>query len=155
MEPNKAKKNGLGVFTAVVVALAMTVTACGLKSGAAGDGEAASPQAHGSRLKTISEKEFEPEVAKAEQVVVVKFYADWCPPCKLLTPIMEELAGDYTSVKFVAVDTDASQELAAKYQIEALPTVLFFKNGKIVDKIVGLEKKDALSKRIQAVVGRS
>lgn len=89
-------------------------------------------------LLHLSEDDFERVVLKSDLVTVVDFYADWCGPCRLVGPVIEELATSYDGkVKFANVDSDANQGLAAKYDIMSIPTVMIFKNGEVVDRIVG------------------
>ena len=75
---------------------------------------------------------------------IIDFSADWCMPCKMLKPILEELSEEFKNISFGKVDTDNNLELAKKYNINALPTVLFFKNGDAVNKMVGLQSKNAI-----------
>lgn len=85
---------------------------------------------------------FKEEVLDVKGKVVVDFYAVWCGPCKMLSPIFEELEGKYAGkVKFVKVDTDEAEALAVKYGISAIPTVLLFEDGTLKDGFVGLRSK--------------
>jgi len=88
-----------------------------------------------------SAEHFDRAVLKAEMPVLVDFHADWCPPCKELAPILNELAAEYKGkVFFVRVDTDALGSLAAQHQISALPTVVVFAGGAETDRLIGLQK---------------
>ena len=87
--------------------------------------------------KKINGKEFE-EVIKSEKVTLVDFYADWCGPCRMLGPIMEEISNDYDVYK---VNVDEEEELAQKYGVMSIPCVVFFKEGKEVNRFVGLRSK--------------
>ena len=87
--------------------------------------------------KKIKGKEFE-EVLKSEKVTLVDFYADWCGPCRMLGPIMEEISNDYDVYK---VNVDEEEELAQKYGVMSIPCVVFFKEGKEVNRFVGLRSK--------------
>lgn len=81
--------------------------------------------------------------------VVVDFYADWCGPCRTLTPTVEKLAEDYQGkVEIVKVNVDANPDLAMRYGISSIPTVVFIKNQQVVDRTVGLQSKGELVKRI-------
>jgi thioredoxin 1 len=103
-------------------------------------------------IRNVGTTDFDAEVLKAASPVVVDFYATWCGPCKRLAPVMEELAGTYKDqVRFVKVDIDRSPELAKQYEIEGVPTVIFFKDGKIANKIVGLVPKGALKEKIDSL----
>jgi thioredoxin 1 len=105
-------------------------------------------------VKRIGGEQFEAEVAKSDLPVVVDFYADWCGPCKLLAPRMEELAGQFTNrVKFVKVNVDEATALARRFEIQAIPTLLFFNDGKVADRLVGLPAKADLETRINALAG--
>ncbi len=103
-------------------------------------------------IKNVGTAEFEAEVLKASSPVVVDFYATWCGPCKRLAPIMEDLAESYKSkVKFVKVDIDNASELANQYQIEGVPTVIFYQGGKVASKVVGLVPREVLKGKIEAL----
>ena len=93
-------------------------------------------------VKHVNQKEFE-EVVK-DGVVVVDFFATWCGPCKMLSPVLEELSEEEANVKFVKVDIDEEELLAEQYNIQAVPTVLVFKNGKVVNKNLGFAPKAVL-----------
>lgn len=90
------------------------------------------------------------EVVKGNENVVVDFWAEWCGPCRMLAPIIDELAEEYAGkVVFVKVNTDENQMLAATYGISAIPTLIFFKNGKPVDQIIGALPKSELKRWIE------
>lgn len=95
-------------------------------------------------VKDVTLSNFEEEVIKNEGVVLVDFWATWCGPCKMISPIVEEVASEVTEAKFVKVDVDANQEIANKYQIASIPTLMIFKNGTLVDTLVGFMPKDSL-----------
>lgn len=97
----------------------------------------------------ITKENFEKEVLNSEKLVVVDFYADWCGPCKMLAPIMSQLNEEYgDKIKIVKVNVDQEQSLAMSFQVMSIPTVLFFKNGDIQEKIVGFTGKDHLKNKI-------
>lgn len=83
-------------------------------------------------------------------VVLVDFYADWCGPCKMIAPILEEIANEMTDVTIVKVDVDASGDIAAKYQVQSIPNLVIFKDGNAVDQIVGFTSKSNIVKHLQA-----
>ena len=93
----------------------------------------------------FSDENFEDEVLKSKIPVLVDFFAEWCGPCKMLGPIIEELAKEYDGKwKIGKCDIDKSQEIAQKYGIQSIPTLLFFKDGQIVDRAMGFQSKEAL-----------
>ncbi len=81
----------------------------------------------------------------SDGVVVVDFFATWCGPCKMLAPIIEELKNERSEVKFVKIDVDENEDLAKQYGIMSIPSLLLFKDGKLVDKKVGFMPKEVLS----------
>lgn len=96
------------------------------------------------------------ETLKSEQLVVLDFWAGWCGPCKMIAPIIDELADDYSGkVIFGKVDTEAddNDDIVSDYGIRNLPTILFIKNGEIVDKLVGAAKKSDFKAKIDAIIG--
>lgn len=104
-------------------------------------------------LQTVNETQYR-EVMKAKGVVVAEFGAAWCAPCKNLLPILDQLAVEYgSSVGIVKVDVDHSPELAGAYGIMSMPTVIIFKDGQPVEKLVGLRPKDAYKAVIDRTVG--
>jgi len=95
-----------------------------------------------SNLLTLTEDSFSQEVLDASVPVLVDFWAEWCGPCKMIAPVIEELAGDYDGrVKFGKVSVDEQQNLATQYGIRAVPTLLIFKTGSVVEQVVGLRSK--------------
>lgn len=101
-------------------------------------------------MTVITKDNFNTEVLQADKLVVMDFWASWCGPCMMLKPIFEELSGELPKVKFCKLDVDEERELAIEYGIESIPTLLFFKNGKVVHKLIGLRGKDELRAEIEA-----
>lgn len=103
--------------------------------------------------KEITTSNFEQEVLQSRQAVMVDFWAQWCGPCKAIGPIIEEIHNEYQGNAVVGkVDVDANQELAVKYGIMNIPTVLFFKNGQVVDKLKGAAPKREFVKRLENII---
>ena len=101
---------------------------------------------------TLTDSNFESLVLKADRLVVVDFYADWCKPCKVLAPRIAELAKENGGkVVFGKLDTDNNGRTSGKYMVRALPTLMVFKNGRPVETIVGLWPKDYIQKKIEEV----
>ncbi|ODV79584.1 thioredoxin [Suhomyces tanzawaensis NRRL Y-17324] len=86
--------------------------------------------------QVTSKAEFD-EALKFEGLVVVDFFATWCGPCKMIAPFLDKFAAQFTQAKFIKVDVDEVSEVAAEYEISSMPTVLFIKEGKIVQKVIG------------------
>lgn len=102
----------------------------------------------------INEQTFEEEVIKSSQPVVVDFWAAWCGPCRSLAPIMEQVAKEYGGkVKFTKVNVDQNQALTARFGIKGIPTLLFFKDGQVVDQEVGFIPRNAVVEKIDGLLG--
>jgi thioredoxin 1 len=101
-------------------------------------------------VKEFTDGNFESEVIKADQPVLVDFWAEWCMPCRMLTPTIDAIAEEFAGkVKVGKVDTDANRNVSVKYGISAIPTVILFKGGEIKKKFVGLTNKDDLTRVIK------
>ena len=94
----------------------------------------------------IKEDQFEEEVLKAEGKVLVDFWASWCGPCKMLSPVVEQLSEETPDVKFVGVDVDDAEGLAVKYGISSIPCLVLFKDGEAVNRSVGFRPKGEIAK---------
>lgn len=100
----------------------------------------------------ITDANFE-EIIQSEKPVLVDFWAEWCGPCKMIGPVVEELAGEYEGKAVVGkVNVDENASVSAKFGIRSIPTLLIFKNGQIVDKQIGAVPKAVLSKKLEAQI---
>ena len=101
----------------------------------------------------LTDSTFDSEVLSSETPALVDFWAEWCMPCKMIAPTVEELAGQYAGrLKVGKVDTDSNRQVAIKYGISAIPTLLLFKGGEVVKKFVGLQQKADLKSAIDEVL---
>mgnify|MGYP002674497279 CR=1 FL=1 len=102
------------------------------------------------QVKQINQNEFEEVVLKERHPVLVDFYADWCGPCQMLAPILDELAEDMgDQAVIVKVNVDENQRLAEQYQVMSIPKLLFFRDGKEIDAAVGFQTKEQLAQKLQ------
>lgn len=95
-------------------------------------------------MKKITNENFEEEVLKSETTVLIDFYAEWCAPCKMLSPIIEQIAEENNHIKVVKINVDELQELAAKYEVMSIPTLVVIKNGQEVNRSVGFISKSQI-----------
>ena len=95
---------------------------------------------------------FQSEVVKSELPVVVDFYADWCGPCKIIAPVLEQLSKEYKGrAKFVKINTDDNQELASQFGIMSIPTVMFFSKGKVEDIVIGAVPAAVFKQKLESL----
>lgn len=101
---------------------------------------------------SIDEANFDQEVVKSPHPVVVDFWAEWCGPCKMIAPILDEIAKEKAgAVKVAKVNVDDNHSLSARYNIRAIPTLLFFKDGQLRDQVTGMTSKKDLLNRLEAL----
>jgi thioredoxin 1 len=101
-------------------------------------------------FEEIKEKDFEEKVLKSSSLVLVDFWADWCYPCKLIEPFLEEIAKNYGDrVEIYRLNVDENPNIAAKFKVVSIPAVIYFKDGKEVDRILGAVPKSEYIKRIE------
>ncbi len=101
------------------------------------------------KAQETTDASFAQDVEQASGLAMVDFWAAWCGPCRMVAPIVEELAAEYEGkVKVLKLDVDANVNTAAKFQVRSIPTILFFKDGKLVDQVVGAVPKPALAAKI-------
>jgi thioredoxin 1 len=101
-------------------------------------------------IEHVDEKSFDKEVRNSKVPVIVDFYAEWCGPCKVMTPIFEEVGSKYQGkVKFVKVDVDANQALAQEFGIMSIPTLVVFEDGKAIDTLNGLQDEESLTEKAE------
>ena len=102
----------------------------------------------------VSDVDFDEKVLKSDLPVLVDFWADWCMPCKMIAPIVEELAEEYDGkLDFAKLDVDSNPNTAMSFGVRSIPTLLIFKGGKPVDQIVGAVPKGVLKKKIDSALG--
>jgi thioredoxin 1 len=103
--------------------------------------------AHGDLIRQFDDDNFDKEISQG--VVLVDFYAEWCGPCRMLAPVVEELAQEMEGkITIAKVDTDQSVNVAARYEVTSIPTLILFKKGQAIKRVVGLKDLDALRKMV-------
>ncbi|MDT7898767.1 MAG: hypothetical protein OXFUSZZB_000745 [Candidatus Fervidibacter sp.] len=104
-------------------------------------------------VPAVDSTNFKREVLESDIPVMVDFWAEWCVPCRMIAPIVERLAQRYAGrLKVVKLDVDANQDLAIEYQVMSIPTLLFFKNGQPVDRIIGAVGEQAIIQKIEELL---
>jgi len=104
----------------------------------------------------INNQNFQNEVLDYDGVVLIDFWAEWCGPCKMMGPVIEEIANDFADnpkVKVGKVDVDSNSELAQKYSIMSIPALKFFKNGEIAAELIGVQGKESIVEEINKLIG--
>ena len=98
----------------------------------------------------INDEQFN-EIIKGDNPVVVDFHAEWCGPCKVLSPILDELDSEVENVEFVKINVDEYPELSGSYGVMAVPTVIIFQNGEVKDRFAGVKPKEAILEKVSAL----
>ncbi len=100
-------------------------------------------------VQHFNDSDFEQEVLQSDVPVMVDFYADWCGPCRMVAPIVEELAGEYAGkIKIGKINVDENPNIAKQYNVMSIPTILFIKGGKVVDQVIGALPKASLQQKL-------
>ncbi len=105
-------------------------------------------------LIDVDKKDFDDKVINSDKPVIVDFWAEWCGPCKALAPVFEKVSEDYKDkLVFAKLDVEKGQDIAARYMVQGIPCMIFFNNGKEVDRIVGSLTESMLKKKIDNLLG--
>jgi len=107
-------------------------------------------------ISHIEGDKFQTEVVRSDLPVVVDFYADWCGPCKIIAPVLEQLSKEYKGkAKFVKINTDDNQELAGQFGIMSIPTVMFFSKGKVEDIVIGAVPAAVFKQKLESLTKKA
>ena len=102
-------------------------------------------------VKQLTNEEFEKNVKSSDKLVFVDFYADWCGPCRMMAPIVEEISEEVDGVDFYKVNCDDEQELASKYEVMTIPTLLIFKKGEQIKEFIGVTNKEEIIEELNSL----
>jgi len=109
--------------------------------------------AQSTQIREFSDAGFTQDVLQSDQTVLVDFWAPWCGPCRMVSPVIEELADDFAGRAVVGkVNVDDNRQVATQFQIQAIPSVLVFRNGEVVDRIVGAQPKERYQQAVEAAL---
>lgn len=101
---------------------------------------------------TFKDDNFESEVLKHKGSVMVDFHAPWCGPCKMMAPVVEKLSKEYDGkVKIGKLDIDENADTATKYEVQSIPTIIFFKDGEVVEKLIGFQSEESLKEKLDSL----
>jgi thioredoxin 1 len=103
-------------------------------------------------LNDVTDTNFQAEVLEADQAVLVDFWAPWCGPCRIVAPVLEEIAAERPDLRIVKLNVDDNQETAARYEVLSIPTMILFKNGQVAKKIIGAYPKKRLEAELEPVL---
>ena len=103
-------------------------------------------------MQKVNKEQFSNIISKG--IVLVDFFAEWCGPCRTLGPLLEKLAVEFTDVNIIKVNVDEEKELAQNFEIRSIPAMLFFKNGVLVDKMVGMQQSNNIKEKLNALIER-
>jgi thioredoxin len=101
-------------------------------------------------LTDVTDNNFQAEVLESEKPVLVDFWAAWCGPCRVVAPVLEEIASERDDLRIVKLDVDANQQTAANYEVLSIPTMILFKNGQVAKKIIGAYPKKRLESELES-----
>ncbi len=106
------------------------------------------------KISDVTDSTFQAEVLDSERPVLVDFWAEWCAPCRALAPVIQQIADEHESqLRVVKLDVDSSPSTPAKFSVRAMPTLLFFRDGQVVDSLVGAVPKKQVHDKVQALLG--
>lgn len=101
-------------------------------------------------VHTITDQNFQAEVLESDMVTLVDFWAPWCGPCKIMGPVIDEIASEMPNIKFGKMNVDEQAETPSHYQVMSIPTMIVFKGGKPMDQMIGVQDKNAMKKKLEA-----